>query len=268
MNEERKVTVATIRKKKREGKKIVTLTAYDYFTSRLMNEAGVDLILVGDSLGNVVLGYENTVPVTMADMLHHTKAVVRGNSRCLVVGDMPFLSYQVNDDEALHNAGRFIQEAGAHAVKLEGGKEVAPLVGKMVRAGIPVLGHIGLLPQGILKNGAYVVVGKDEASAGKLMEDARALEEAGAFAVVLECVPARVAGEITKAISIPTIGIGAGPLCDGQILVVHDLLGLCGPLRPKFVKQYADLNQAMLDAFRAYKEDVEGGTFPGAEHSF
>ncbi len=268
MNEAQKVTVATIRKKKREGQKIVTLTAYDYFTSRLMNEAGVDLILVGDSLGNVVLGYENTVPVTMADMLHHTKAVVRGNSRCLVVADMPFLSYQVNDDEALRNAGRFIQEAGAHAVKLEGGKEFAPLVGKMVRAGIPVLGHIGLLPQSILKNGSYIVAGKDDASAGKLLEDARSLEEAGAFAVVLECVTARAAGEITKAISIPTIGIGSGPLCDGQVLVVHDLLGLCGQFRPRFVKQYADLNKIMLEAFTAYKKEVKEGIFPDADHSF
>jgi len=268
MNETAKVTVATLRKKKREGKRIVTLTAYDYFTSRLLNQAGIDLILVGDSLGNVVLGYENTIPVTMADMLHHTRAVVGGNSRCLVIADMPFLSYHVSDGEALHNAGRFIQEAGAEGVKLEGGKEVADLVEKMVRAGIPVLGHIGLLPQDILKEGAYRVRGKDEESAVGLLEDARSLEAAGAFAVVLECVTARVAGEITKSLKIPTIGIGSGPLCDGQILVIHDLLGLYGTVRPKFAKPYVDLQKAMLDAFAAYKREVEEGTFPAEEHSF
>jgi 3-methyl-2-oxobutanoate hydroxymethyltransferase len=268
MNEMQKVTVATLKKKKERGEKIVTLTAYDYFTSRMMNEAGIDLILVGDSLGMVVLGYENTVPVTMADMLHHTRAVVRGNILCLVVADMPFLSYQVNDDEALHNAGRFIQEAGAQAVKLEGGKEMAPLVHKMVRAGIPVMGHIGLLPQDILKDGAYIVRGKDNGSAKRLFEDARALEEAGAFAVVLECVSAKVAGEITSALSIPTIGIGSGSLCDGQILVTHDLLGIFDEFKPKFVKQYAQLNEIMLQAFREYKKDVKDNTFPGPEHSF
>ena len=268
MNELPKVTVAALKKKKGRGEKIVTLTAYDYFTSRMMNEAGIDLILVGDSLGMVVLGYENTVPVTMEDMLHHTRAVVRGNSRCLVVADMPFLSYRVSDEEALHNAGRFIQEAGAQAVKLEGGKEMAPLVHKMVRAGIPVLGHIGLLPQDILKDGAYIVRGKDSGSAERLLEDARALEEAGAFAVVLECVAAKVAGEITGALSIPTIGIGSGPLCDGQILVTHDLLGIFDRFKPKFVKQYAQVNEIMLKAFEAYKKDVEEGNFPGEEHSF
>ena len=268
MNELPQVTVATLKKKKERGEKIVTLTAYDYFTSRMMNEAGIDLILVGDSLGMVVLGYENTVPVTMADMLHHTRAVVRGNSRSLVVADMPFLSYQVNDDEALHNAGSFIQEAGAQAIKLEGGKEMAPLVKKMVRAGIPVMGHIGLLPQDILKDGAYILRGKDNESAERLLKDARALEEAGAFAVVLECVAAKVAGEITTSISIPTIGIGSGPLCDGQILVTHDLLGIFDKFKPKFVKQYAQVNKIMLQAFREYKKDVEEKTFPGSEHSF
>jgi 3-methyl-2-oxobutanoate hydroxymethyltransferase len=268
MNDTGKVTTATLRKKKREGKKIVTLTAYDYFTSRLLNQAGIDLILVGDSLGMVVLGYENTIPVTMADMLHHTRAVVRGNSRCLVVADLPFLSCHISDEEALRNAGRLIQEAGAHAVKLEGGREAASLVKKMVRAGIPVLGHIGLLPQDILKEGAYLVRGKDEESAAGLLKDARALEEAGAFAVVLECVAARPAGEITKSLQIPTIGIGSGPLCDGQILVIHDLLGLYGSVRPKFAKPYADLQKGMLEAFAGYKREVEEGEFPGPEHSF
>lgn len=268
MNELPKVTVATLKKKKERGEKIVTLTAYDYFTSRMMNEAGIDLILVGDSLGMVVLGYENTVPVTMEDMLHHTRAVVRGNRRSLVVADMPFLSYQVSDEEALYNAGRLLQEAGAQSIKLEGGKDMASLVHKMVRAGIPVMGHIGLLPQNILKDGAYTVRGRDDKSAKILLEDARSLEEAGAFAVVLECVAAKVAGEITTAISIPTIGIGSGPLCDGQILVTHDLLGIFDRFKPKFVKQYARINEIMLKAFREYKKDVEERTFPGPEHSF
>jgi len=268
MNASEKVTVATIKKKKKRGEKIVTLTAYDYSTARIMNEAGIDLILVGDSLGMVVLGYENTVPVTMDDIVHHTRAVVRGNTRSLVVADMPFLSYQVSDEEALHNAGRLIQEAGAGAVKLEGGEEVAELAGKMVRAGIPVLGHIGLLPQDILKDGQYIIRGRDGRSAEKLLKDAQALEAAGAFAVVLECIPARLAGEITEKISIPTIGIGAGPLCDGQILVVHDMLGLFERFRPTFVKPYADLRGEMLKAFREYKKEVEDGDFPDESHSF
>lgn len=268
MSEEKKVTVATLRKKKLEGKKIVTLTAYDYFTSRLLNQAGIDLILVGDSLGNVVLGYENTIPVTMADMLHHTRAVVRGNSRCLVVADMPFLSCEISEEEALRNAGRLIQEGCAGAVKLEGGREVAALVKRLVQAGIPVLGHIGLLPQDILQEGAYRVQGRDEESSASLIADGQALEEAGAFGVVLECVAARAAGEITKSLKIPTIGIGSGPLCDGQILVVYDLLGLYGSVRPKFAKPYADLQTAMLKAFAGYKKEVEEGIFPGEGHSF
>lgn len=268
MKEQTKVTVATIKKKKKEGRKIVALTAYDYFTSRMMNETCIDLILVGDSLGMVVLGYENTIPVSMEEMLHHTKAVVRGNNRCLVVADMPFLSYHVSEEEALRNAGRFIQEAGAHAVKLEGGEEVALLVKKMEEAGIPVLGHIGLTPQDILKLGGYKVQGKNREAAQKLIRDAQALEEAGAFAVVLECIPSELAGEITKKISIPTIGIGAGTLCDGQILVTHDLLGMFEKFKPKFVKQYADLKKIMLKAFGDYKKEVEEGTFPGKEHSY
>jgi len=268
MSEIKKITVADIIKKKKEGRKIAALTAYDYFTSRIMNEAGIDLILVGDSLGMVVLGYENTIPVTMEEMLHHTKAVVRGNRRCLVVGDMPFLSYHISHEEALRNAGRFIQEGGAGAVKLEGGQEVAALVKKTVGAGIPVLGHIGLTPQSILNLGGYKVQGKNSASAQKLIGDAEALEDAGAFAVVLECVPTALAGEISKKLAIPTIGIGAGPLCDGQILVTHDLLGIFDKFKPRFVKQYADLKSVMGDAFSAYKKEVEEGTFPGTEHSY
>lgn len=268
MKDNEKVTVATIRKKKKEGRKIVALTAYDYFTALIMNEVEIDLILVGDSLGMVVLGYENTIPVTMEEMLHHTKAVVRGNSRCLVVGDMPFLSYHISHEEALRNAGRFIQEGGAHAVKLEGGEEVALLVKKLVGAGIPVLGHIGLTPQDILNLGGYKVQGKSIASAQKLIRDAQALEESGAFGVVLECIPSVLAGEITEKIGIPTIGIGAGPLCDGQILVTNDLLGMFDKFKPKFVKQYVDLKKITRKAFGDYKKEVEGGEFPGEEHSY
>ncbi len=268
MKKSDKVTVATIRKMKKEGRKISALTAYDYFTARVLNEGGIDLILVGDSLGMVMLGYENTVPVTMEEMLHHTRAVVRGNRRSLVVGDMPFLSYHISNARALRNAGRFVQEAGAHAVKLEGGVTVAPLVAKMVKAGIPVLGHIGLTPQDVLKLGGYRVRGKTDASARELMGDAKALEEAGAFAIVLEAIPSSLAGEITRASKVPTIGIGAGPLCDGQILVTHDLLGLFDRFKPKFVKQYADLKKEMLQAFVAYRKDVEGGKFPSKRHTY
>lgn len=268
MSEQKKVTVATLKKMKKEGRRIVVLTAYDYFTSRLLNEAGVDVILVGDSLGMVVLGYENTIPVTMEAMLHHARAVVRGNSRCLVVGDMPFLSYHINDDEALRNAGRFIQEVGMGAVKLEGGEEIAPLVKKMVRAGIPVLGHIGLTPQSILNLGSYRVQGKKPEAAQRLLVDAAALEEAGAFGVVLEAIPAELAGEITSSLKIPTIGIGAGPSCDGQVLVTNDLLGIFLEFKPKFVKQYADLKKIMLRAFQEYREDVTSGSFPDEEHSY
>lgn len=268
MAEQKKVTVATLKKMKKKGRRIVALTAYDYFTSLLLNEAGVDLILIGDSLGMVVLGYENTIPVTMEAMLHHTKAVVRGNSRCLVVGDMPFLSYHITDEEALRNAGRFIQEGGVGAIKLEGGEEIAPLVKKMVRAGIPVLGHIGLTPQSILNLGAYRVQGKKPEAAQKLLADASSLEKAGAFGVVLEAVPARLAAEITGKIGVPTIGIGAGPSCDGQILVTHDLLGMFSGFKPKFVKQYADLHGIMLKAFEEYKKEVKEGIYPSEEYSY
>ncbi|MCX6349225.1 MAG: 3-methyl-2-oxobutanoate hydroxymethyltransferase [Candidatus Aureabacteria bacterium] len=268
MTDKGKITVSAIRAKKKEGKKIVALTAYDYFTARVLNEAGVDIILVGDSLGMVVLGYENTLLVTMEEMIHHMKAVSRGNSRCLLVGDMPFLSYQISEEEALRNAGRFVQEAGAQAVKLEGGKSMAPLVSRMVGAGIPVLGHIGLTPQDILNLGGYKVQGRNHESASALLADARALEAAGAFAVVLECVPAALAGEITAALSVPTIGIGAGPLCDGQILVTSDLLGMFDRFKPKFVKRYADLWGTTVAALGEYKKEVEEGTFPSGEQSY
>jgi 3-methyl-2-oxobutanoate hydroxymethyltransferase len=244
------------------------LTAYDYPTARAMDEIGIDMILVGDSLGMVVLGYENTLFVTMEEMLHHTKPVVRGAKNTMVVADMPFLTYHFSVEDALRNAGRFIQEAGAQAVKLEGGKERVPVVKAMVDAGIPVLGHIGLTPQSIHQLGGHRVQGKDLETAKKLISDAKALEEAGCFAIVLECVPAPLAERITKELSIPTIGIGAGAGCDGQVLVSHDLLGLFAGHVAKFVRQYAQIGQIMREAFKAYKEDVEAGRFPAAEHCY
>jgi 3-methyl-2-oxobutanoate hydroxymethyltransferase len=268
MTDATKITISVIREKKKQGEKITALTAYDYFSARVLNEAGIDLILVGDSLGMVILGYENTLPVTMEEMIHHAKAVSRGNRRCLLVADMPFLSYHISEEEALRNAGRFVREAGAQAVKLEGGKEMAALVSRMVAAGIPVLGHIGLTPQDILNLGGYKIQGRDQESARQLIEDARALEAAGAFAVVLECVPAALAGQITAALSVPTIGIGAGPLCDGQILVTSDLLGMFDRFKPKFVKQYADFWGTTVKALGEYKKEVEEGTFPASEQSY
>ncbi len=263
-----KSTVSSIREKKKSGKKITALTAYDYFSARVLNEAGIDIILIGDSLGMVVLGYENTLPVTVDEMVHHMKAVARGNRRCLLVGDLPFLSYHISVEEALRNAGRFVQEGGAQAVKLEGGKEMAGLVSRMVASGIPVLGHIGLTPQDILNLGGYKVQGRDHESAQRLIEDARALEAAGAFAVVLECVPAALAGEITGALSVPTIGIGAGPHCDGQILVTADLLGMFDRFTPKFVRRYADLWGTTVKAIGEYKREVEEGKFPAEKESY
>ena len=263
-----RATTVSLREKKRNGQKITMLTAYDFPTAQAMDEIGVDMILVGDSLGNVVLGYENTLFVTMEEMLHHTKAVVRGARNTMVVGDMPFLTYHLSVEDALRNAGRFIQEGGAQAVKLEGGQERVKVVRAMVEAGIPVLGHIGLTPQSIHQLGGYRVQGKDLEAARKLIADARALEEAGCFGVVLECVPAPLAERITKEIGIPTIGIGAGPGCDGQVLVSHDLLGLFSGHVAKFVRQYAQIGQIMREAFRSYKEDVEAGRFPAAEHCY
>jgi len=250
------------------NQKIVCLTAYDTSTAKTVDAAGIQLILVGDSLAMTMLGYSSTLPVTMEEMLHHTAAVVRGVSNALVVADMPFMSYQVSIESALSNAGRFLKQAGADAVKIEGGSIRAPLVKVLVQNGIPVLGHIGLTPQSIRQMGGYKVQGKQCKEAAILLEAARALTEAGVFALVLECIPAELAAEITKSVAIPTIGIGAGPACDGQILVSHDLLGLYDGLSPKFVKQYADLGKAMREAFAAYKQEVEGGQFPGKEHSY
>lgn len=248
--------------------KVVCLTAYDCTTARMADEAGMHLLLVGDSLAMTVLGYASTLPVTMEQMLHHTAAVARGVVNALVVADMPFMSYQVSVEQALANAGRFIKEAGAHAVKLEGGAFRAETIRALVQNGIPVLGHIGLTPQSVLALGGYKVQGKVPAAAARLLEDARALEAAGVFAMVIECVPRALAAAITAAVRMPTIGIGAGPDCDGQILVTHDLLGLSGPTVPKFVKCYADLGARTAEAFRAYKADVESGRFPAAEHCY
>ena len=263
-----RVTTATVRDMKKKGEKISMLTAYDYPTAAAMDEAGIDVILVGDSLGMVVLGYDSTLPVTMEDMIHHTKAVTRAVNRAMVIGDMPFMSYQVSAEEAVRNAGRFMQEAGAHGVKLEGGREVAEVTRRIAQAGIPVMGHIGLTPQSVHQLGGYKVQGKDHPSATRLLEDAKILEDAGAFSIVLECVPAQLAEKITASLSMSTIGIGGGVHCDGQVLVVHDMLGLFERFTPKFVKKYTNLNVQIKGAVTQYIDEVKKGTFPGPEHSF
>lgn len=263
-----KNTVSTFREQKAKGEKISMLTAYDYSTAKLMDEAGINGILVGDSLGMVVLGYEDTLPVTMEDMIHHTAAVCRGAKNTLVVGDMPFMSYQVSVEEAVYNAGRLMKEGRCQAVKLEGGASVCPQIRAITNASIPVMAHIGLTPQSINAFGGFKVQGKSEEAAKKLLEDAKAVEEAGAFAVVLECVPAKLAELISKSISIPTIGIGAGAGCDGQILVYQDMLGLFSDFTPKFVKRYANIGEMMTQAFRDYIADVQEGSFPAPEHTF
>lgn len=263
-----KNTVSTFREQKAKGEKISMLTAYNYSTAKLMDEAGINGILVGDSLGMVVLGYEDTLPVTMEDMIHHTAAVCRGAKNTLVVGDMPFMSYQVSVEEAVYNAGRLMKEGRCQAVKLEGGASVCPQIRAITNASIPVMAHIGLTPQSINAFGGFKVQGKSEEAAKKLLEDAKAVEEAGAFAVVLECVPAKLAELISKSISIPTIGIGAGAGCDGQILVYQDMLGLFSDFTPKFVKKYANVGEMMTQAFRDYIADVQEGSFPAPEHTF
>ncbi|HJE93667.1 3-methyl-2-oxobutanoate hydroxymethyltransferase [Anaerotignum lactatifermentans] len=263
-----KNTVSTFREQKAKGEKISMLTVYDYSTAKLMDEAGINGILVGDSLGMVMLGYEDTLPVTMEDMIHHTAAVCRGAKNTLVVGDMPFMSYQVSVEEAVYNAGRLMKEGRCQAVKLEGGASVCPQIRAITNASIPVMAHIGLTPQSINAFGGFKVQGKSEEAAKKLLEDAKAVEEAGAFAVVLECVPAKLAELISKSISIPTIGIGAGAGCDGQILVYQDMLGLFSDFTPKFVKKYANVGEMMTQAFRDYIADVQEGSFPAPEHTF
>ncbi|MEW6718252.1 MAG: 3-methyl-2-oxobutanoate hydroxymethyltransferase [Chloroflexota bacterium] len=263
----KKVTVRTLALKKQHGEPITMLTAYDYPTALAIDKAGVDAILVGDSLGMVVLGYENTLPVTMDDMLHHCRAVSRGSHFALLIGDMPFMSYQLSVEEATRNAGRFLQEAGMDAVKLEGGRERVEAVRTMIGAGIPVMGHLGLTPQSVHQFGGFRAQGKTAAAAKRLYEDALMLQEAGCFSLVLESVPARLAEYVSQHLDIPTIGIGAGLGCDGQVLVTHDLLGLFDRFTPKFVKQYAQLHSEMSRAFAAFIADVEGRAFPGEEHS-
>lgn len=262
------VTVTRIKEMKQKGDKIAMLTAYDYATAKIIDQAGIPLILVGDSLGMVVLGYESTIPVTVDEMLHHTKAVVRGVKKAMVIGDMPFMSYHLSVDDALRNAARFVQEGGAQAVKLEGGVTVADKVKRIVDCGIPVVGHIGLTPQSVHQLGGYKVQGRTREAAERLLKDAVALEQAGAFAIVLETVPSPLAGLITQKVSIPTIGIGAGRGCDGQVQVVSDLLGLFTDFVPKHSKQYARLADIMSNAFSQYLKEVQDSSFPTEEHSF
>ncbi len=262
-----KITVSYFRKQKEKHCRIVMLTAYDAPTAAIATECGVDILLVGDSLAMTMLGYRNTLPLTMEEALHHAAAVRRGAPEAFVVADMPFMSFQVSPEETLRNAARFLKEAGSDAVKIEGGAEVAPLVARMVDCGIPVMAHAGLLPQRILTAGGYRVQGRGE-DAERLMTDAAALADAGAFALVLECIPAELGGRISQSLSIPTIGIGAGPQCDGQVQVIHDLLGLFGDFVPKHARRYADLGSAMRRAIGEYVEDVRQGRFPGAENSF
>jgi len=264
----KKVTIPNILGKKARCEPITMLTAYDYPSALLVDRAGIDLILVGDSLGMVVLGYENTLPVTMDEMIHHCKAVGRGAKYALLIGDMPFLSYQTGVEEAVANAGRFIKEAGMDAVKIEGGQEFAPVIEAMVRAGIPVMGHIGLMPQSVAKIGGFKVQDRDAAAARRLLEDAQALQEAGCFSLVLEAIPAQVAELVTAQVTIPTIGIGAGPHCDGQVLVFHDVMGLFERFTPRFVKRYAQVGKEIEAALTAYRDEVLTQTFPGPEHSF
>jgi 3-methyl-2-oxobutanoate hydroxymethyltransferase len=264
----RKITLHTLGRMKQRGERIAMLTAYDYPTAKLLDAAGLDVLLVGDSVGMVVLGYPTTLPVTMEDIIHHCRAVARGASRAMLVGDLPFMAYQVSREEAVRNAGRLLKEGNMEAVKLEGGREVADTVSAIVAAGIPVMGHLGLTPQAVHRMGGYRVQGRDPAQAERLKEDAQILEKAGTFSIVLEGVPAELAREITAASSIPTIGIGAGPHCDGQVLVTQDMLGLFDDLSPSFVKRYADLAPVLLEAFSRYREEVRAGTFPAPEHSF
>ncbi len=263
-----RVTISDIRGMKEKGEKIAMLTAYDYSTAKLMDEAGIPIILVGDSLGMVTLGYETTIPVTMDEMIHHTKAVVRGATHALVVGDMPFMTYHVSVEDALRNAARFIQEGGAQAVKLEGGETVADKVKRMVECGMPVLGHIGLTPQSVHQFGGFKVQGRTPEAAVRLLNDARALDEAGVFGIVLETVPAPLSKLITETVSVPTIGIGAGPHCDGQVQVVNDILGLFTDFVPKHAKQYAVLYDVIKGAVSDYISEVQEQTFPTSKQSY
>jgi len=264
----RAVTTLRLVEMKTMGQKIACLTAYDALMARVLDEAGIDVLLVGDSLGNVVQGHETTIPVTLEDIIYHTRAVKRGAQRALVVADMPFMSYQVRADEAFRNAGRLMKEAGAGAVKLEGGRRIADSVSRMTESGIPVMGHVGLTPQSINQFGTYRPRGRDEEEAQSIVDDAIALEQAGAFAIVVEKVPTAVAERITNSVQVPTIGIGAGPHCDGQILVVTDMLGLTVDFHPRFVRHYANLQQTINDAVHSYCEDVRNASFPNSSESY
>jgi len=266
--ERKKITISDLMARKKFGRKITMLTAYDYPTAQMVDQVGIDTILVGDSLGMVVLGYSSTVYVSMDEMIHHTKAVTRGTTYAFVIGDMPFMSYQAGVEKAIENAGRFIKEGGCDAVKLEGGSEVAPVVKAIVTAGIPVCAHIGLTPQTATMLSGFKVQGKDAESARNLINSAKHLEKAGAFMVVMECIPDVLASKITKEISIPTIGIGAGKDCDGQVLVYHDIVGLFERFTPKFVKQYIKLGPMIIDALKDFRREVEEGIFPSEEHTF
>jgi len=261
-------SVITFLKAKKEGTKLALLTAYDYATAKLVDSCDVDGILVGDSLGMVCLGYENTLPVTMEDMIHHTRAVARGVKNALLIGDMPFMSYQTSLSDAVRNAGRLVQEGRAHAVKLEGGARVLRQVRAIVKAQIPVMGHLGLTPQSVNVFGGFKVQGRNQDVAAQLLDDARRLEDAGVFAMVLECIPEELATRITEAVAVPTIGIGAGAGCDGQILVYHDMLGLYSDVRPKHVKVFAEAGQLIQQGIREYVAQVRNSEFPGKEHSF
>lgn len=263
-----KVTVKDIIEKKKKGEKIVTITSYDYSMAKIVDESGIDLILVGDSLSMVMLGYKNTLSVTMDEMIHHTKAVSRGVSNALLVGDMPFLSFKIDIKEAIKNAGRFIQEGGAEAVKIEGGTEMVPTIKAMIKADIQVMGHIGLTPQAIYEFGGFLVQGKTIEAAKKLILDAKNLEEAGVFSIVLESIPWQIAKLITSSVEVPTIGIGAGPYCDGQIIVIHDILGIFTDIKPKFVKYFGKIGDSIRRALDDYKDEVINGIYPDREHSY
>jgi 3-methyl-2-oxobutanoate hydroxymethyltransferase len=264
----RVVTTKTVMTMKQSGEKIAMLTAYDYLVASFLDQVGVDIMLVGDSLGNVVQGHPTTLPVTVEDMIYHAKAVKRAVKNALIVVDMPFMSYQTSVDDAVRNCGRLMKEVGVGAVKLEGGEHIAEIVRHLVRIGIPVMGHLGLTPQAINKFGTYEVRAQDKNEAAQLMSDAKILSEAGAFAVVLEKIPASLAKRVTQAIDIPTIGIGAGPHCDGQVLVVYDMLGMTEEFRPRFVRRYAEIAELMRGAFRNYIQDVKAGRFPSMHESY
>ncbi len=267
-NRPAKITTQTVVEMKQNGEKISMLTAYDYTMAQIIDQAGVDIILVGDSASNVMAGFETTVPITLENMIYHTSCVVRGVDRALVIADLPFMSYQVTPKEALISAGRMMKEAGAHAVKMEGGKSIINTVKKIVDAGIPVMGHLGLTPQSIYKFGTYKVRAKEEQEAEALIEDAKLLEEAGCFSIVLEKIPAVLAEKVSNELSIPTIGIGAGVHCDGQVLVIHDMLGMNKDFSPRFLRRYADIHSVMTDAVQSYIKDVKSKDFPNSEEQY